>query len=81
MKSDVTYVNSSAQRHTEGLNGAIQVHVKKRILIVPDSSGGIGYFITHEPDAIDTRIGLDLVYCRACPSHDGRLHSHRDSDR
>ena len=41
MKSDVADVDASAQRHTEGLNCAIEVLVIDRILVVPDSGTGL----------------------------------------
>ena len=70
MKTDVTDVHSGSQRHTKGLNRAVEVLVIQGILIVPDSGSGIRYFVTHKPNTIVTRVGLDLVYCRtrAMPS-------------
>ena len=61
------------------MNRTIQIHVKERILIVPDSSRRISYSIAHEPDPVVTGIGLNLGYRGASirPSLDGRLHSHR----
>src|SRR5439155_3937666 len=50
VKPDVSDVNSSSQRHAEGLNCAIQVLVIEGILIVPDASSGIGHLIAHEPN-------------------------------
>ena len=47
MKSDIGDVDASSQRHGEGLDGAIEVLVVQRILIVPDSSGWVGYFVAH----------------------------------
>ena len=55
MKSDVTNVGASAQRHTEGLDRPIEVLVIQRILVVPDSSSWIGDFVSHEPEAIVSR--------------------------
>ena len=77
MEPDVTNVRS-AYWHTEGLNGAIQIHVIKRILIVPDSCRRVRYFITHKPNPIVTWIALDMVYCctSSRPSDDRRLHTH-----
>src|ERR1043166_43264 len=43
---------------------------------MPHSGNWVAHLVTHEPDTIVTRIGLDLVHCRASPSHDGRLFSH-----
>ena len=78
MKSDVTDVGSSAQRHTEGLDRTIEVLVIQRILVMVDAGTRIGDFVTHKPDAIVPRVGLDRVaYRRAGPSLDGRLHPHR----
>ena len=80
MKADVTNINSRSQRHTERLNGTIEVFVIQGVLIVPDSSIGASYLITHKPDAVVAWIGLDLVYCRATqrlPGLDGRVHSLR----
>ena len=37
MKSDITHGGSSPQRHTEGLNRAIQVLVINRVLVMPDT--------------------------------------------
>lgn len=83
VETGVTYVNSSAQRHAKGLNGAVQVLVKERILIVPDSRGGVGHVVAHKPNAIVTRIGHELGNCCACscPSLDCRLDSHRGTNR
>jgi hypothetical protein len=78
MECDITDVGSSAQRHTEGLDRPIEVLVIQRILVVVDAGTWIGDFVTHKPDAIVSRVGLDRVtYRRARPSHDGRLHPHR----
>jgi hypothetical protein len=43
---------------------------------VPDASRRVGHFITYKPNAIVSRIWLDLVYGCACPRNDGWLHSH-----
>jgi len=76
VKSDVTEVSSGTQRHAKGLNAAIEILVKQRVLIVPDSRSGIGHFIAHKPDTIISRVRLLPVYRRPCPSRDGRVHSH-----
>ena len=78
MKVNVTDANSSAQRHTKRLNRAIKVHVKERILVMPDASIGVGHLIAHEPDTIIAGIGLDLVHgcARSHPFLDSRLHTH-----
>lgn len=83
MKANIGYINPGRQRHTEGLNRTIQVHVKESILIVPDSSRRISYLIAHEPNPIITVIGLNLGYscARICPSLNSRLHSHRVTGR
>ena len=81
MKPDVADVYSRSERHAEGLNRAIEVLVKERILIVPDSSRRISYLVTHEPNPVVTRVRLDLIHCRASPGLDGRLHSHGGADR
>jgi hypothetical protein len=85
MKLDVTDIDSGSQRHAERLNGAIQVLVIKRIFIVPHAGTQVGYFVTHEENAVASRrwswSRLDLVYRRTCPSHDGRLLSMGVADR
>ena len=75
MKPNVRDVYSGSQRHAEGLDRAVEVLVVQRVFIVPDASGRIGHFVTHEPDAIVSRIRLLLIYRCACPSRDGRVHS------
>src|SRR5438128_2630977 len=79
MKSDVRDVYSGSNRHAERLDGAIEVLVVERVFIEPDASGGVRHFVAHEPDAIVSRIRLNLIYCRAAPSHDRRLLSHSGS--
>src|ERR1043166_7335794 len=81
VKSDVTDIDSRGQRHAERLDRAIKVLVIQGILIVPDASSGVSHFVTHKPDAIVTRIRLDLAHGRAGPSHDGRLLSMGDACR
>ena len=73
MKSDVTYVDSGPERHTEGLNRAIEVLVINRVFIVPDAGTGVGYFVAHKPDTIIARVGFELTYRRTVPSVYGRL--------
>ena len=77
VKTDVTDVGAGAQRHTEGLDRSIEVLVIQRILVVVDAGTWIGDFVTHKPEAIVSRIRLHLIYRRARPSHDSRLHPHR----
>ena len=72
MKSYVTDVGTWPQGHAKRLNRAIQVLVIQGILIVPESGRWIGHFVSHKPKAIIARIRFDLVYCHACPRHDGR---------
>ena len=47
VETDVAYVNSGVQRHAEGLNSAVEVHVKQGILIVPYAGRRAGYFVAH----------------------------------
>ena len=72
MKADVSDVDTRPQGHTKRLNSSVQVLVIQGILIVPDALTGIGHFVSHKPEAIIARIRFDLVYCHACPRHDGR---------
>jgi hypothetical protein len=76
MKRDVSDIDASSYRHSERLNGAIEVLVIERILIVPHAATQVGYFVTHEPDPIGPRSRLDLIYNRTIctsPSYNGRL--------
>jgi hypothetical protein len=84
VKADVTDVDSRSDRHGERLNGAIKVLIIKRVLIVPRPGIWSRHLVTHEPDAIVTRIRLDLVHGRAVaarPNRDGRVHLHGASSR
>jgi hypothetical protein len=63
VKSDVTNINSRSYRQPGRLDSTTQAHVIEGILIVPDSSRRIGYFLADEPDAVVSRIGLDPVHC------------------
>ena len=78
MKSDVTDVSTWPQRHTKRLDSSVQVLVIQGILIVPDARSWIGHLVTHKPDAIVSRVGLDLIDrgARDRPSRDGRSHPH-----
>jgi len=79
VKTHVSDVYSSSQRHTERLNSAIQVLVIERVLIMPDSRRRVGHFVTHKPDPVISGIRLDLVhYCapERLPSLNRRLHAH-----
>src|SRR4051812_36129114 len=75
MKFDVSEVRFGTQWDSEGLNSAIQIHVIESILIVPDSSRRVGYFVAHKPNPVVTWVGCDLADRRARPRLDGRLHS------
>lgn len=83
VEADISYVHSRSHRHAEGLNSAVQVLVVERVLVVPNTGRRIGHFITHKPDAIVTRVGLDLIYrgSRDSPSRDGGSHPHCSSNR
>ena len=83
MKSDVIqYRREKWIDDFEGLNCAIQVHVKDGILIMPHSGVRPCYLVTHEEDAVITRIGLNLIDCgaRSYPSLDSSLHSDARTD-
>lgn len=66
----------------ERLNGAVQVHVKNRILIVPHTGIRPCYFVSDKKDSIVTGIWLDLLYscARTYPRLDGRFHSDGRTD-
>src|SRR5215831_7763243 len=84
VKSNIAYVNSRSHGHAKRLNSPIQIIVIDGILVVENARGRIGYVVSHKPNAIVTRVRLDLIYAcarRACPSHDGRLGSHRAAKR
>src|SRR5262249_49647078 len=77
VETRVAYV-STINRHAEGLDSTVEVHVKQSILIVPDSSGRICHFVGHEPMPIDFGLRFKLSNCcaRICPCLDSGLHSH-----
>ena len=83
MKTAVVYVNSGIQRHAEGSNRAVEVHVKQSILVIPEPGRRVGYLVSHEPNAIVARVRLKLIDCGAgsCPRLDSRLHLDRRADR
>ena len=83
MKFDVTDVRPGPEGHTKGLDRAIQVHVIKRILIMPNTGTWVSHFVTHKPNPIVVWIWFKLVHCgtRRYPGLDGGLHSHRATDR
>ena len=72
VKTDVGNINTGPQGHTEGLDSAVEILVIQSVLIVPDPGSWVSHLVSEEPDAIIPRIGLDLVHCHACPSHEGR---------
>lgn len=63
------------------MNGSIKILVVKRVLIVPDAGGRVAHFVTHEPNSIVMRIGLNLIYRRASPGFDSWLLTHRAAYR
>jgi hypothetical protein len=81
VKLDVTDIDSGSQWHAEGLDGAVEVHVKKSVFIVPHAATQVGDFVTHKPDTIVARIRSELVHRGASPRLYSRLHSHRASRR
>jgi len=72
---DVCDIHSLSYRHAEGLNGAVQIHVKESVLIVPDTGGRSRDLITYEVNAIVAVIGLRLSYRRLRPGLNRRLHA------
>ena len=80
MKFDVSEVRLGCDGHSEGLDGAIEVHVKDRIVVVPDTGRRVGHLVTHKPEPVVARVRLLLRHGRASPSHDGRLHSNGRCD-
>jgi len=76
MKSDVSNIDSSSYRHSERLNGSIEVLVIERVLIMPHASVWPRHLPAHKPDAIGAWSRLDLIYRRAGPSLNGGLLSH-----
>jgi hypothetical protein len=77
VKSDVSDVHSGSKGHAERLDGAIEVFVMERVFVVPDARTWIRHFVAHKPDAIVSRVRLNLVHGRACPSFNGRVLSRR----
>ena len=55
------------------MDGAVEVLVIERIFVVPDAGSWVRDFVAHEPDAIVSRIRLNLIYGRIGPRHDRRL--------
>jgi hypothetical protein len=81
VEPNVAYGDSASQRHTEGLDPAIQILVVNRVLIVPDAKRWIGHLVGNEPASIHTRLGLDRIDGRARPHVDGRRRAHRRPNR
>jgi hypothetical protein len=81
MKSDVGQGErfETWKNNFERLDRAIKILIVDGVLIVPDTGSGAGDFVTDEYDSVVSRIGLDLVYCRACPGVNSRVHSRRRS--
>jgi hypothetical protein len=83
MKFDVTDVRPGPEGHTKGLDRAIQVHVTKSILIVPNTGTWISHFVTHKPNPVVVWTWFKLVHCgaRRYPGLNGGLHPNRATDR
>jgi len=80
MKSDVRDVYSGSNRHTEGLDGTIEILVIERVFIVPDASTRVRDLIAHEPDTVGSGSGLDrIAHRRASPSFNSGLLSHGET--
>lgn len=75
MKADVTDIGARPQRHTEGLNAAVQVFIVQSVLVVPNLGTWICDLVGHKPDAVGSGVRLDLVHrsARVRPSRDGGL--------
>ncbi len=82
MKFDVTDVRPGPKGHTKGLDRAIEVHVIKSILIVPNTGTWVSHFVTHKPNPVVVWIWFKLVHCsaRRHPGLDGGLHPYRVTD-
>ena len=76
VKADVGDVYSGCEGHAERLDRAIEVLVVESVFVVPDASGGVRDFVTHEPDTIVSRVRLLPVYRGAGPGHDRWLLAH-----
>lgn len=66
------------------MDRAVEVLVVQRVFIVPNASGRIGHFVTHEPNPVVSRIRLDLVHGCAperLPGVNGSLHAHGGAGR
>jgi len=80
VKPNVAHGNSASQRHTERLDGAIEILIMDGVLIMPDTSGGVRHFVGDERTAIDSRHGLDCISGRSRPDTGRRGHSRRGSN-
>ncbi len=78
----VQYRREKWKNNLEGLNRAIQVLVIDSVFIVI-APFKWGHLVSNECNAIVTWIRFDLGNSRACPlpSHNGRLHPHRVTER
>ena len=76
MKPDVRDVYTRPKGYAERLDGAVEVLVVNRVLIVPDAGTWICHFGTHKPNTIVSRIGFSLNHGRAGPGPDCWLLSH-----
>ncbi len=79
MKTNIINVHPRRQRHSKGLNAAIEVFIIDRVVIVPDSGRRIGHLTANEENTIISRVGFDLIHSGAssCPGLDCGLHSQR----
>ena len=76
------YISDAAShRDSKRLNRPIQILVIERVLVMPNSSRWVCHFIANECDAVVSRIGLDPIDGRSGPGKNGRLRSHRGSNR
>jgi hypothetical protein len=71
MKPQIAYRDSTSQRHTKGLDPAIQVLVIDGVFIMPNAGGWISYLVGNEPAAIDSGFGFDRINSRTGPGIDG----------
>ena len=81
VETNVGDVSSKSYRHGKGLDGAIEVLVIDRVLIVPDTGRRVGDLIAHKPNAVVPLVWLDLIYRRSSPRHDGWLLSYSRTRR
>ena len=76
MKPNVAHGDSASQRHTEGLDRAIEILIMDGVFIVPEAGDWPRHFVGNERTAIDSWLGLDRVSCRSSPGIGGSGHSH-----